>query len=57
MALMQKLSLQMLAIPLTGNSGGHIAMLRSVKELRNHIAHGRMKELRYKVYSLADTKG
>jgi len=41
----------------SGNSDAYIKMLRSIKELRNDMAHGRMDELVYKGYSLGDIKG
>lgn len=40
-----------------GNSDPFIKVLRSIKELRNHMAHGRLDELKYGQYSLADPRG
>lgn len=40
-----------------GNSSAYIKILRSIKTLRNHMAHGRLNELKYGQYSLSDPRG
>jgi hypothetical protein len=40
-----------------GNSTTYIEFLRTLKNLRNHMAHGRLEELRYGKYSMADPRG
>lgn len=42
---------------LEGKSNAFIQVLRAIKTLRNHMAHGRLDELKYGQYSLADPKG
>jgi|AntAceMinimDraft_18_1070375.scaffolds.fasta_scaffold22304_1 hypothetical protein len=40
-----------------GKSSAFIEVLRSIKTLRNHMAHGRLNKLTYGQYSLADPRG
>lgn len=35
----------------------YVSVLRSVKTLRNHMAHGRLDKLKYGKYSLSDPRG
>jgi len=41
----------------TGKNDPLITQLRKVRDLRNHVAHGRIKELIYDDYPLSDVRG
>ena len=53
----QKISFTEENYNITGSSDAYIKILRTIKGLRNSMAHGRMDELKYNGYSLAGVKG
>jgi|SRR3989344_1298076 len=53
----QKLSFVERNYSTEGKSDKYINVLREIKALRNHMAHGRLHMLRYGKYSMADPRG